>query len=110
MPFGQEDAARGFYGQVLGLAEEAKPSHLAQRGGVWFVRGRLKVHLGVEAAFKPAQKAHPAFLVNGIEQLRRRCVEAGFRVVDDEPLPGYERFYVYDPFGNRIECLEPTTK
>ena len=28
-------------------------------------------------------------------------------IVDDEPLEGYNRVYVSDPFGNRIELLEP---
>ena len=73
----------------------------------WFAKGDLKVHLGVEAGFRPARKAHPAFRVENLAELRARCEAAGYPTVDDEPLPGYDRFYVYDPFGNRIECLEP---
>jgi catechol 2,3-dioxygenase-like lactoylglutathione lyase family enzyme len=107
MPAGGEDEARAFYADVLGLAEQVKPANLAKRGGVWFASGDLKVHLGVEADFRPARKAHPAFRVENLARLRARCVAAGFATIDDEPLPGYERFYVHDPFGNRIECLAP---
>ena len=107
MPKGEEDKARAFYAGVLGLAEQVKPENLRKRGGVWFARGDLQVHLGVEADFRAARKAHPAFRVENLAELRARCEAAGFATVDDEPLPGYERFYVHDPFGNRIECLEP---
>ncbi len=109
MPAGREDEARAFYAGVLGLTEQVKPANLARRGGVWFARGDLKIHLGVEAGFRPARKAHPAFRVKNLAKLRARCEAAGYPTVDDEPLPGYERFYVADPFGNRIECLEPRT-
>jgi catechol 2,3-dioxygenase-like lactoylglutathione lyase family enzyme len=107
MPEGGEDKARAFYERVLGLPEQAKPANLARRGGVWFGKGDLRVHLGVEAGFRPARKAHPAFRVENLAELRARCEAAGFPTVDDEPFPGYARFYVEDPFGNRIECLEP---
>jgi catechol 2,3-dioxygenase-like lactoylglutathione lyase family enzyme len=107
MPAGGEDKAREFYAGVLGLPELTKPANLAKRGGVWFGDDRLKVHLGVEAEFRPARKAHPAFKVEGLGELRRKCEAAGYKTIDDEPLAGYDRFYVHDPFGNRIECLEP---
>jgi catechol 2,3-dioxygenase-like lactoylglutathione lyase family enzyme len=107
MPLGEEDKARAFYGGVLGLAEQAKPENLAKRGGVWFGEGGLKIHLGVEIDFRPARKAHPAFNVEGLRELRAQCEAAGYKTIDDEPLQGYDRFYVHDPFGNRIEFLEP---
>lgn len=107
MPAGQEDAARGFYDQLLGIPEAPKPPHLAARGGCWFERGELKVHLGVEADFRAARKAHPAFLVQDLPALVVRLVAAGVRVVDDEPLDGYHRVYADDPFGNRLELMEP---
>ena len=107
MPPGEEDAAVKFYADVLGLAQVEKPPQLAPRGGVWFRRGSLEVHLGVEEQFHPAHKAHPAFLVDGLERLRVRIEEAGYRVVDSVQLEGYRRCYVRDPFGNRIELVEP---
>ena len=109
MPAGQEALAREFYAGILGLAEIPKPPNLARRGGVWFAGGALRVHLGVEAEFRPARKAHPAFLVERLDTLTEHLRRAGVAVVTDEPLPGYNRIYVSDPFGNRIELLEPAT-
>ena len=107
MPLGREDDARAFYGGLLGLEEEAKPPNLAKRGGCWFKRGTLKVHLGVEGDFRPARKAHPAFIVDDVWRLARTLRDHGYRVVEDQPLAGYDRVYVDDPFGNRIELMEP---
>ena len=107
MPKGGEDDARRFYGEVLGLAEQPKPANLAKRGGCWFGSEGIMVHLGVEDGFRPARKAHPALLVEGLPALVQRLGEAGVEVIEDEPLPGYDRVYVADPFGNRIELLEP---
>lgn len=96
-----------FYEGILGMPQVSKPPHLAERGGCWFETEDLKVHLGVEADFRPAAKAHPALIVDGLASLADSLTEAGFSVVNDEPLEGYERIYVSDPFGNRIELLEP---
>ena len=106
MPAGQEEIARAFYSGVLGLVEEAKPANLAARGGVWFRGGTLRLHLGVEPEFRAARKAHPAILVRGLAEFQARCSAAGFTPVTDEPLESFDRFYVFDPFGNRIELLE----
>ena len=107
MPAGREDEARAFYRDVLGIPEITKPAHLAKRGGCWFERGRLKVHLGIEDNFVAARKAHPAFIVDGLRELATTLQRAGHHVWRDEPLEGYERLYVDDPFGNRIELMEP---
>ena len=107
MPRGGEDAARHFYVEVLGFTERPKPPHLAARGGAWFTSGTAEVHLGVEDDFRPAKKAHPALLVDDLAALAQRCTAAGFAVATDEPLPGYNRIYTADPFGNRLELLEP---
>ena len=106
MPPGQETLARAFYGGVLGLVEEPKPPNLAKRGGVWFKGGALRLHLGVDANFHAGTKAHPALLVRGLTALAERCRAAGYAPVTDEPLEGFNRVYVFDPFGNRIELLE----
>jgi catechol 2,3-dioxygenase-like lactoylglutathione lyase family enzyme len=106
MPAGREAEARAFYVGVLGLVERAKPANLARRGGCWFESGPVKVHLGVDVDFHPAGKAHPAFLVEDVRVLARKAETAGYRVVSDEPLDGYDRLYVYDPFGNRIELMQ----
>ena len=108
MPPGKEAEARAFYEGVLGIPEVQKPPNLARRGGCWFERGTVKIHLGVEADFRPARKAHPALLVEDLRALEARMEAAGFVPRTDEPLAGYDRVYVDDPFGNRIELLEPS--
>ena len=108
MPVGEEDAGRAFYGELLGLPEVPKPSELAPRGGIWFRSGTLEVHLGVERQdFRPATKAHPAFVVHGLDDLKERLEAAGYRIDEDVQLEGYRRFHVRDPFGNRLELVEP---
>ena len=106
MPAGGEDRARNFYDGILGIGETPKPVHLAKRGGCWFERGDLKIHLGVEADFKPARKAHVALLVAELSLLQEKLRAAGYAIKEDEPLEGYHRIYVDDPFGNRIELME----
>ena len=96
-----------FYADMLGIAEVDKPPHLAARGGCWFENGSLKVHLGVEAQFVPARKAHSAFIVDDLRGLVTRLKQGGYCVAEDQPLAGYDRLYVDDPFGNRIELMEP---
>jgi catechol 2,3-dioxygenase-like lactoylglutathione lyase family enzyme len=107
MPAGQEDAARGFYWGVLGIPEVPKPPDLAKRGGVWFESPQVKVHLGVDPDFRPARKAHPALLVHDLGGLVRAFRDMKIEVVEAEPLVGYDHVYVDDPFGNRIELMEP---
>lgn len=106
MPKGGEDAARAFYGDLLGLEEEAKPEALAARGGVWFHRGELRLHLGVEEGFRPARKAHPALVVAALDALAERLERAGCALAWDDAIRGIGRFYMDDPFGNRIELME----
>ena len=106
MPADGEEDARAFYRDALGIDEVIKPPHLAARGGCWFERGALKVHLGVEADFRPARKAHPAFIVSELAALVATLKSHGYAVVEDQPLEGYDRVYVDDSFGNRIELMQ----
>ena len=106
MPAGREAEARAFYQGILGIPEVPKPSNLVTRGGCWFELGAVKVHLGVEVDFRPARKAHPAFLVEDLAAVMSTLAAAGVAMRRDEPLEGYDRVYVDDPFGNRIELLE----
>jgi catechol 2,3-dioxygenase-like lactoylglutathione lyase family enzyme len=108
-PVGGEDAARRFYGDALGIPEVDKPPVLATRGGCWFRGDDLEVHVGVEEPFRPAAKAHPAFVVRP-EELNRaaaRLEEAGFSITWDDDFPGYRRCYTRDGNGNRVELLAP---
>jgi len=106
MPAGGEAAARAFYRDALGLAETAKPAGLAARGGCWFGEGALKVHLGVDPDFRPARKAHPAFIVADLMRLAARLEAGQYRIAEDKPFDGRRRVFVDDPFGNRIELIE----
>lgn len=106
MPAGGEAEARRFYGDVLCLAEVAKPAPLAVRGGCWFVNESTIIHLGIEGEFTPARKAHPAFRVADLEECQRELMEAGCTVVPDGSLPNVRRLYTADPFGNRIEFIQ----
>jgi catechol 2,3-dioxygenase-like lactoylglutathione lyase family enzyme len=104
-PAGGEDSAREFYGGLLGLREIEKPEPLRARGGVWFeCGGAQQLHLGVEEPFAPARKAHPALAVSSLEDLETLAARLP-SVQWDDALPGYKRFYVSDPFGNRLELL-----
>jgi catechol 2,3-dioxygenase-like lactoylglutathione lyase family enzyme len=104
-PPGCEPEARRFFGDVLGLEEVEKPEALRDRGGVWFRVGRQQLHVGVEEGFRPAAKAHPAFLVPEYDAVRSRLRAAGAELRDDEAIPGVRRCYATDPWGNRIELI-----
>jgi catechol 2,3-dioxygenase-like lactoylglutathione lyase family enzyme len=111
MPRGAEPAARAFYGRVLGLAEIPKPEPLAARGGLWFQCGPQQLHLGVEDDFRPAKKAHPAFLVDNLEALAKELQAEGYPVVlDSVQSDGGRRIFTEDPFGNRVELTQPSGK
>jgi catechol 2,3-dioxygenase-like lactoylglutathione lyase family enzyme len=107
MPIGDEAVAREFYCGILGLNEVPKPPALAKRGGLWFETGPVKLHLGVESDFRAAKKAHPALLIQGLAELTEKCRLAGYKVTPDNELEGYDRAYIEDPFGNRLEFMEP---
>jgi catechol 2,3-dioxygenase-like lactoylglutathione lyase family enzyme len=104
-PPGGDDDARHFYGELLGLPELSKPDALRARGGVWFAVGAQQLHIGIEAGFAPARKAHPALRVSDLDTLAARLAAAGVAVAWDDAIPGVRRFHVSDPFGNRIELL-----
>jgi catechol 2,3-dioxygenase-like lactoylglutathione lyase family enzyme len=106
MPAGGEDRARAFYAGILGLAEVPKPADLAARGGCWFEGGGVSIHLGVDADFRPASKAHPAFLVRDLEATKTHLAAAGVAFAYGKPIDGYERGDIADPFGNRIELMQ----
>jgi catechol 2,3-dioxygenase-like lactoylglutathione lyase family enzyme len=107
MPAGGEADAVAFYEGLLGLAERPKPAHLAVRGGCWFEGPGVKVHLGIDPEFVPARKAHPALVVDDLGALVERLAAAGVATRDESGLDGYLQRYVDDPFGNRIELLQP---
>ena len=109
MPEGEEARARSFYVDILGLREVPKPAGTSP-GGAWFENGVVKVHLGVEKDFRPARKAHPAFVVDQLDILLAALKGHGYRVTLAEQIEGTERAHVDDPFGNRIELMAATNR
>jgi catechol 2,3-dioxygenase-like lactoylglutathione lyase family enzyme len=108
IPEGAEEAGRRFYCGLLGLPEIAKPESLAGRGGFWLQLGDTQVHVGTEAGVdRLATKAHLAYEVSDVAAWRARLEEAGIMPLDAVTIPGYARFECRDPFGNRLELIQP---
>lgn len=105
-PRGSEAEAIVFYSGILGMSEIEKPEPLRVRGGVWFQFGSFQLHVGIEEPFAPAKKAHPAFKVTGFEEMQKFMKEKGVAFKVDDSIPGVERFFIFDPFGNRLEFLK----
>ncbi len=107
MPIGGEAEARAFYGGVLGMAEIPKPPLILARGGAWFRSGAAELHIGAEEGFQAPRRTHPALRVDDLDAFASRCAEAGYEVEWDDRHPVMRRFYVHDPFGNRLEIVQP---
>ncbi len=105
IPPGEETRAAAFWCGVLGFLPIDKPPLLARRGGAWFAHGDVQVHVGIEADFVPAAKAHPAFLVDDVDAIAAQLVAAGAEVRWSEEVPGSRRLHSFDPFGNRFEVI-----
>jgi hypothetical protein len=106
IPRGGEARAEAFYAGILGFETLPKPAALAARGGRWFARGDVQLHVGVEDDFRPARKAHPALVVGGLDALVTHLASASIPVVWNDEVPGTRRCFVDDPFGNRIELID----
>ena len=106
MPPGSEDEARAFYTGLLGLPEIPKPASIRHRGGVWFNAGGLEVHVSVEEDRLGADmRRHFGLECADVEKLRAQLESAEVRTEDGRPVP-WKRFFIADPFGNRIEIHE----
>lgn len=108
VPCGAEDEARRFYCDLLGLMEIEKPDSLKSNGGLWLQTGNLPLHIGVEDGVdRRRTKRHPAFEVNDLLKLKEYLSANGVEIKEATAIPGFDRFYVYDPFGNRLEFIQP---
>ncbi|MDQ0207927.1 VOC family protein [Alkalicoccobacillus murimartini] len=105
-PKGSEDQARTFYTEILGFTEVEKPAQMKVNGGCWFEQGTISLHIGIETPFVPAEKAHPAFYTEDLDGLVEHLKQHNITVEFDTRYEGFKRFYVYDPFNNRIEILQ----
>ena len=108
IPVGGEDRAREFYTGILGLSEVEKPAAMSGRNSIWFAAGSVSLHLGIEPEFHPAKRAHPALVVEGLDEILASCAHAGLTTRPDTSFNGFRRFHVFDPFGNRLELMEHT--
>jgi catechol 2,3-dioxygenase-like lactoylglutathione lyase family enzyme len=106
IPVESEERARAFYSGILGFTEVAKPPQMAERKSIWFVAGAVNLHLGIEPNFTPAKRAHPAFVVEGLDAILAACDGAGISSKPDTSFNGLRRVHVFDPFGNRLELME----
>lgn len=104
IPTGKENEARAFYIDVLELQEIPKPEYLKANGGFWLNIADIQLHIGVEQQIA-VSKRHPAFEVEDLEKAKTHLVKNNVRIKEDKPIPGFNRFSFYDPFGNRIELL-----
>jgi catechol 2,3-dioxygenase-like lactoylglutathione lyase family enzyme len=109
IPTGGEERACAFYSGILGFSEVAKPAALAGRNSIWFTAGAVNLHLGIVAEFHPAKRAHPALVVQGLDEILASCERAGLPTKPDAPFNGFRRVHVFDPFGNRLELMERTS-
>lgn len=106
IPPGAETLCDGFYVELLGFRVLDKPPLLAARGGRWYQRGDAVVHLGVEEDFRPARKAHPAFVLDDYDEVLARLLGAGVATRPDDAIPGTRRCHLDDPVGNRLEFID----
>jgi len=107
MPAGGESEARRFYGIWLGLRELPRPESLRARDGVWFDAGGLHLHISVDNERGIADgHRHFGLGCGDLERLRSKLKAAGVQIEDGRPVP-WKRFFIHDPFGNRIEIHQP---
>lgn len=110
IPKGAEEAGRQFYCGTLGLPEIEKPEALKGQGGFWLAVGDRQVHIGTEDGVdRHATKTHLAYEVTDIEEWKERLLGHGVKILESVPIPGYERFEIRDPFGNRVEFIQAIT-
>jgi len=107
IPSGQEDVARAFYADLLGLQEIEKPQALQANGGLWFTLGNMDLHIGIQDNIDRASlKIHLAYQVDNLQAWRNHLSDAGIAIKENTVIPDFDRFEIRDPFGNRIEFVQ----
>jgi len=104
--------ARTFYEELLGLIPLERPANTdSGNPGAWYQCGVQQLHLTTEkdaSMVNRNSRRHPAFRVTSLAALRQRLESAGIEIVAGNRFPGQERFFVRDPWGNRLEFVERT--
>ena len=107
IPTGEEDNARAFYCDLLGLQEISKPDALQENGGFWLRLANIDLHIGIQEGIQREQlKMHLAYQVGDLLAWRERLIQAGIVIKENTAIPDFDRFEIRDPFGNRIEFVQ----
>jgi catechol 2,3-dioxygenase-like lactoylglutathione lyase family enzyme len=104
MPAAGHEAARAFYGGLLGLEERDVPPTLDPSGLIWFrVGDELELHL-YDSDETPLHAQHFCLRTeSGLGELRAKLEAGGVEAHDTQEIVGRPRFMCRDPFGNRVE-------
>ena len=106
VPAELEDAAKKFYGSVLGLKQIPKPA-TSRQNGAWYQIGDTQLHLSVEAEDRSLSSRHVCFTVSDLAEAEQRFREAKIEIITDPRAnPDSPRFYVRDPGGNQLEIAQ----
>lgn len=111
MPPDGHDAARAFFGGALGMEETAPPTGLNPGRLVWFRAGDdgCEVHCFVDEQMHiKSGGAHLCLQVDDLEAHRERLAQHGVNVEETDAIVNRPRFFVTDPFGNKIEITQIT--
>lgn len=106
IPSGAQEKVRAFYGSLLGLEEKPVPHTLKHLNLVWFKagEGEMELHFVPNSMqSRPEDPRHICLVVDDLDEYRRRLTEAGYTIVDAEPIPHRPRIFCQDPFDNRLE-------
>jgi len=107
IPKNEENKAKSFYCELLGLKEIAKPENRRNNGGFWLQLGKVQLHVGTENGVdRNLTKAHVAYLVDDLEKWRNILSQDNVEVKDSAPFPSAKAFEFRDPFGNRLELIQ----
>jgi catechol 2,3-dioxygenase-like lactoylglutathione lyase family enzyme len=97
--------SRHFYRDVLGLAEIAKPKTFDFKV-LWFDLGNQQLHLLQKPQPDTRSPRHFALRVPDARAARTHFHNHGVETQETTPIPKCDRFFVFDPDGNRIEIVQ----
>lgn len=108
VPSDRLDEAHDFYTSILGLQEVPRPQSIKKFPGFWLRLANMDLHIGVQDDIdREAPLTHVAYQVSNIKHWRESLSQQGVEIREAPPLDGYLRFEFSDPFGNRIEMIQP---
>lgn len=99
------ERSRRFYCDILGLSEIAKPRTF-DFVVLWFDLGNQHLHLLHKDEADSRSPRHFALRVADVQAARRHFQQHGVAIQETTPIPGADRFFIFDPDGNRIEIIQ----